>query len=69
MMRQNLKYDESNKCWTTAYPWITDPCKLPDNYKSALATLQSTERTLNKDPPWAETYSEQIRDMVDRQVA
>ena len=69
MIRRNLQYDDENHCWTTTYPWITDPSKLPDNYNSAFATLQSTERALRKDPQWAEVYSRQIQDMVERQVA
>jgi len=69
LIRQNLKYDEENQYWSTTYPWIDDPNKLPDNYKSALATLSSTERTLRRDPQWAQVYSDQIKDMVDRQVA
>lgn len=51
------------------YPWIKYPAFLPDNYFSALATLRNTERTLRKDPQWAQIYSAQIQDMVDRRVA
>lgn len=69
LIRQNLQYDAEKQCWTTTYPWLTDPSELPDNYKSALATLCSTERGLRKDPRWAEVYSGQIQDMVDRKVA
>ena len=69
MIRDNLKYDEVSKCWTTSYPWLTDPSSLPDNYCTALATLRSTEATLKKDSLWATKYSEQIQDMLDRNVA
>lgn len=69
MIRENLKYDEMRRCWVTSYPWIIDPASLPDNYHVALSTLRSTEKTLAKDPVWAEKYKMQIQDMLDRQVA
>ena len=69
MMRENLEYDEKNQCWRTSYPWIVDPNSLPNNYNTVLATLQNTERILSKDYKWAETYEEQMKDMVDRRVA
>jgi len=69
LIRSGLSYDKENHHWITTYPWITDPKNLPDNYSSAFATLRSTEKTLRKDPQWAETYGGQIEDMVDRNVA
>lgn len=36
MIREKLKYDPECKIWTTKYPWICDPCDLPDNYSAAL---------------------------------
>ena len=69
IIRENLEYDDSNQCWITSYPWIVDPRNLPDNYNVALATLEKTERTLQKDELWANTYKEQMNDMVHRKVA
>ena len=69
MIRDNLRYDSLQKCWTTSYPWLVDPVDLPDNYHVALATLKSTEHTLKKDPEWASKYKDQIKDMLDRKVA
>ena len=69
MIRENLRYNSDLECWSTSYPWIMDPHHLPDNYYTALATLKSTEHTLKKDETWAKLYSEQIADMLDRQVA
>ena len=46
-----------------------DPKGLPDNYNIALATLEKTERTLLKDELWANTYKQQMEDMVHREVA
>ena len=69
LIQENLEYDEVNQCWITSYPWLVDPQSLPDNYHTALATLERTERTLKKDDQWAKTYKSQMDDMVDRCVA
>jgi hypothetical protein len=69
LIRSNLTYDDKNECWLTKYPWIIDPAQLPDNYSTALATLKSMEYTLSKDENWAQLYSEQIQDMLQRNVA
>ena len=68
MIRSNLVHDPVLKVWTASYPWVKDPKTLPDNYSSAIGTLRSTERSLMKDPGWAESYQNQIVDMVDRGV-
>ena len=68
MIRSNLIHDSSLKAWTTSYPWVKDPKFLPDNYPSAIGTLRNTEKSLNKDPDWAESYQAQIVDMIDREV-
>ena len=69
LIQENLKYNETERCWYTSYPWLVDPSQLPDNYQVALATLSSTERTLLKEPQWASKYGEQIEDMLQRGVA
>jgi hypothetical protein len=70
IIRDNLHYDPEGLRWITAYPWISDPSTLPNNYCSALATLKSTERRLKAaDSQWAEVYTQQIYDMVHRNVA
>ena len=69
MIQENLEYDEVNQRWITSYPWLVDPQRLPDNYHTALATLERTERTHKKDDQWARTYKSQMDDMVDRGVA
>ena len=69
MIRNNLSYDDVHQCWVTSYPWLIDPKQLPDNYNLALATLQSTERSLSRDPVWADKYCAQIQDMLNRKVA
>jgi hypothetical protein len=69
LIRTNLTYDDKTECWWTKYPWLIDPTQLPDNYSTALATLKSTEFTLSKDKNWAQLYSGQIQDMLERNVA
>ena len=69
VIRENLEYDEPNQRWITSYRWIVEPKSLPDNYNTALATLEKTERTLLKDELWANTYKQQMEDMVHREVA
>ncbi|CAB3984060.1 Hypothetical predicted protein [Paramuricea clavata] len=66
LIQENLECDEVNQCWITSYPWLVDPQSLPNNYHTALATLERTERTLKKDDQWAKTYKSQMDDMVDR---
>lgn len=68
-IQENLEYDEVKQCWVTSYPWLVDPTTLPNNYHSALATLKKTEQTLSKDRQWAETYQNQMQDMLIRGVA
>ena len=58
-----------NQKWTAKYPWKKDPSDLPNNYPAALAMLRSTERRLKKDEKQAQTYCEQIQDMITRGVA
>ena len=69
LIRSGLEHDIKKKCWVTSYPWLINPNQLPENYPSALATLKSTEKRLLKDPQWAQSYSGQIKDMLDRGVA
>ena len=69
MIEENLTYDNGNLCWITSYPWLINPHTLPNNYQTAYATLQRTEKTLSRDDKWADTYREQIHDMVERGVA
>ena len=69
MIQENLVYDELKQCWKTSYPWLVDPASLPHNYDIALATLTNTERTLKRDQQWAQTYDNQMKDMVERNVA
>ena len=69
MIKGGLTYDTEAEHWITSYPWLVDPKSLPNNYRSAVATLNKVERALEKDPKWASSYAEQIQDMIDRGVA
>ena len=55
--------------WEAIYPWIKKPSTLKNNRCVAEAMLKSTERRLLKDKMKAETYQEQIEDMLLRNVA
>ena len=69
MIRSNLEYDSEKQCWITSYPWLVHPSQLPDNRNTAVATLKRTERVLSKDQKWAETYTNQMQDLIKREVA
>ena len=55
--------------WISKYPWIKDPCKLPNNYMAALAMLKSTENRLRKNEENMKMYCSQIADMLERAAA
>ena len=69
MIRNGLTYNAADKCWTSSYPWLISPEQLPQNYSSALATLRGTEKRLLGDTKWAQSYGDQIIDMINRGVA
>ena len=69
LIEENLSYDKQTNRWIAEYPWIKDPMDLPDNRKVALAMLASTERRLAKSPVHATVYDNQVKDMVNREVA
>ena len=51
------------------YPWTKVPNELPDNRIVAMKRLESTERRLVKSENLAQMYADQIKDMLDRNVA
>ena len=69
LIRDGLRYDEDNKCWISRYPWKFDPKTLPDNKSATMGTLRSLERRLQKNETLAQTYHEQVLDMVSRGAA
>ena len=69
MIRSGLSFNQATGKWLANYPWIVDPNCLPDNMHFAYATLMSTEKRLAKNPLYAETYQDQIGDMLKREVA
>ena len=69
MIEKNPSHDEQTHRWIAEYPWIKDPIDLPDNRKVALAMLASTERRLAKNPVHDKVYDNQVKDMVNREVA
>ena len=70
LIEDGLTYDEQNHCWTSRYPWTSDPTTLPNNVFMAFARLKATERRLMKrGAAQCAKYQEQIQDMLDRGVA
>ena len=69
LIEKNLSHNAKEKFWTAEYPWIRDPFDLPDNRRAAFGMLISTEKRLSKNEKHAETYQQQIQDMIDRDVA
>ena len=69
LIKKGLVFVEQTGRWLAHYPWIKDPECLPDNKHFAHATLRSTERRLQRNSIHAETYQNQINDMVQRKVA
>ena len=69
LIEKNLSHNAKEKSWTAEYPWIRDPFDLPDNRRAAFGMLISTEKRLSKNEKHAETYQQQIQDMIDRDVA
>ena len=69
IIQNNLRYDEVNQHWITSYPWKIDPQTLPNNKNAVHSCLQRLMKKLRKNPDLAETYNQQILDMVERGVA
>jgi len=66
---KNLSHDAKEQFWTAEYPWIRDPFDLPENRRAAFGMLISTEKRLPKNKKHVEIYQQQIKDMIDRDVA
>ena len=69
LIKKGISFNNETGRWKAKYPFIVDPCHLPDSERFAYATLLSTEKRLAKDPLHAETYKNQLNDMIDRGVA
>ena len=61
LIKSGLAFEDGR--WTCKIPWIKSPDSLPDNKYIAKATLNSTIRTLSRNPTWFETYNQQIMDL------
>ncbi|XP_071136608.1 uncharacterized protein [Mytilus edulis] len=70
MIRKGLQYDKDEKRWTVTYPWIRESAELPNNIGAANHRLESTEKRLQRTGTiYANAYNDQIKDMVNRNVA
>ena len=54
--------------WLAGYPWIKDPTNLPNNRNDAIKLLLQIEKGLNRDPTYKKLYSDQIENMLSREV-
>ena len=69
LIKNGLVFNHSAGRWMANYPWIVDPESLSNNREFAYALLMSTEKRLNRNELHAETYRNQIADMMERKVA
>ena len=69
MIEKKVQFDVGKGRWMAEYPWIRNPSELRNNRKVALAVLQSTEKRLARHENQKIVYSQQITDMLDRNVA
>ncbi|KAK3089754.1 hypothetical protein FSP39_006215 [Pinctada imbricata] len=70
LIENGLSFDDKNKCWVISYPWKRNPNDLPNNIKSAVGRMKSTEQRIKKmGSEYTIQYQRQIEDMLDRQVA
>ena len=70
LISEGLKLNTERKEWTVKYHWRKPPELLPNNYSSVLCRLKSSERRLKKKgSTYCEKYNQQIKDMIDRNVA
>ena len=69
MIKDGLIFNEQTGRWLSHYPWIQEPECLTENKYFAQAMLRSTEKRLKRNLLHAETYQNQMKDMVDRKVA
>ena len=65
----NIQFNSETGRWVASYPWVKDPETLPHNRGIALAILRSTEKRLAGNVSYAELYSRQIQDLIDRGAA
>ena len=69
LIKSRMVFNQITGRWLANYPWIIDPRNLSNNRQFALAILTSTEKRMNRNQLYAETYQKQIKDMLDRKVA
>ena len=68
-MKSNIIFNPARGRWLAKYPWIRDPKELQDNRRVAFAVLKATERKLKANREYADMYSKQMKDMLDRKAA
>ena len=68
LIEKNLEFSKEG-FWVAGYPWVRDGAELPDNKVYAEKLLTQTEKRLKRDPAYEKAYCDQIRDMLERDVA
>ena len=68
LIDSKLKYSEEG-FWVAGYPWVADAKNLPNNRSYAFNLLLQIEKRLKRDPNYAKSYTEQMQDMLTRNVA
>ena len=68
LIENNLSYNEKERVWTAAYPFIRDPRELPNNKHMVLKLLLRMEKILLKNPELAKVCQAQMTDMKNRKV-
>ena len=69
LIERGISFSDLEGRWVAEYPWVRDPSELANNRKQAVAKLLSTEKRLKKNDEYKVMYSEQIADLLDREVA
>ena len=69
LIERGLRFDDEQRIWVAAYPWIKDPELLPNNYRAVLGRLKSLEKKLLGDVSQGQAYQREVEDMLARGVA
>ena len=69
LIDSKLQYQEDKGKFIACYPWIKDPCDLPDSRNYAYAMLLATEKRLRKNGDLATLIQRQIDDLLGRGAA
>ena len=69
LIESKLEYNNEEKTWIAEYPWIRDSVELPNNKRTAMGMLISTEKRLAKNEEHTKVYQKQIEDMIKKALS